>query len=48
MTDAKPTKPTTATNDVAPATIDRQALLRRQRENMRRALLKRRQRKSNQ
>ncbi len=48
MTDAKPTKHPIATPDVAPATLDRQALLARQRKNMRRALLKRRQRKSNQ
>ena len=48
MTDAKPTKQMTATPDVAPAAFDRQALLKRQRDNMRRALLKRRQRKSNQ
>jgi hypothetical protein len=44
MTDSK-TKPATAT---LPATHDRDALLKRQREAARRALLKRRQRKSNQ
>jgi hypothetical protein len=48
MTDTKHTKHTTATPSAAPAAHDRQALLRRQRELARRALLKRRQRKSNQ
>jgi len=39
---------TTATPKAALATPDHEAILKRQRENARRALLKRRQRKSNQ
>lgn len=48
MTDTKTTTQTTATPGVAPAPHDPAELLKRQRENARRALLKRRQRKSNQ
>ena len=44
----KTAKPTTTTSDVDPATLAHQELLKRQRQNAQRALLKRRQKKSGQ
>ncbi len=48
MTNRKTTNRTVATSDLDPATLARANLLKRQRQNMNRTLLKRRRQKSGQ